>query len=56
MSVSTETTGTRTDDAAALIADARERIDALDERIIALVRERMAVSARIQQARFLPGS
>lgn len=55
MSVNKETTSAHTDDAAVLIADARERIDALDERIIALVRERMAVSARIQQARITSG-
>lgn len=55
MSVNTETTGAHTDDAAALIADARERIDALDEKIIALLRERMDVSARIQQARITSG-
>lgn len=41
-------TGAHTDDAAALIADARERITAL-------VRARMTVSARIQQARITPG-
>ena len=34
-----------------VIGGARERIDALDERIVDLVRERMVVSASIQQAR-----
>lgn len=37
------------------IAGARARIDSLDERIIALVQERRAVSARIQQARIDAG-
>ncbi|GAA3374534.1 chorismate mutase [Streptomyces sannanensis] len=50
-----ERTGARTDDAAALIGDARERIDALDDRIIGLVQERMAVSAVIQEARITSG-
>ncbi|MGW7351700.1 chorismate mutase [Streptomyces sp. NPDC054784] len=48
-------TGARDDGAAAEISGARERIDALDARIIALVRERMAVSARVQQARLGSG-
>lgn len=34
-----------------LIADSRERIDSLDDRIIGLIQERMAVSAVIQEAR-----
>ncbi|WP_432060238.1 chorismate mutase [Streptomyces sp. S1] len=51
----TEKTGARTDEAAALIGDARERIDALDDRIIGLVQERMAVSAVIQEARISSG-
>ena len=38
-------------DAEAVIAGARARIDALDERILALVQERMAVSAEVQAAR-----
>ncbi|MBT2897569.1 chorismate mutase [Streptomyces sp. McG3] len=50
-----ELTGARTDEAAALIGGARERIDALDDRIIGLVQERMAVSAVIQQARITSG-
>ncbi|MEU5287631.1 chorismate mutase [Streptomyces sp. CA-278952] len=50
-----ELTGARTDEAAVLIGGARERIDALDDRIIGLVQERMAVSAVIQQARIASG-
>ncbi|MDF6044352.1 chorismate mutase [Streptomyces sp. JH14] len=50
-----EETGARTDEAAALIAGARERIDSLDDRIIGLVQERMAVSAVIQEARITSG-
>ncbi|AWZ10535.1 MULTISPECIES: chorismate mutase [unclassified Streptomyces] len=38
-----------------LIADSRERIDALDDRIIGLIQERMAVSAVIQEARIGSG-
>ncbi|MHC0434039.1 chorismate mutase [Streptomyces sp. O3] len=51
----TEQTGARTEDAASLITDARDRIDALDDRIIGLVQERMAVSAVIQQSRIASG-
>ncbi|MER5308287.1 chorismate mutase [Streptomyces sp. NPDC002773] len=51
----TEKTGARTDEAAALIGDSRERIDALDDRIIGLIQERMAVSAVIQEARISSG-
>ncbi|KPH97724.1 chorismate mutase [Actinobacteria bacterium OK074] len=51
----TERTGARTDEAAATITGARERIDALDDRIIGLVQERMAVSAVIQEARINSG-
>ncbi|MEV4948161.1 chorismate mutase [Streptomyces sp. NPDC053755] len=51
----TEKTGARTDEAAALIGGARERIDALDDRIIGLIQERMAVSAVIQEARIGSG-
>ncbi|MFJ4711129.1 chorismate mutase [Streptomyces sp. NPDC088785] len=40
---------------AGLIAGARERIDALDDRIIGLVQERMAVSAVVQEARITSG-
>ncbi|MFF8913376.1 chorismate mutase [Streptomyces sp. NPDC015032] len=50
-----EKTGAHTDEAAALIAGARSRIDALDDRIIGLVQERMAVSAVIQEARITSG-
>ncbi|MFI5802757.1 chorismate mutase [Streptomyces sp. NPDC051561] len=51
----TEITGARTEDAATLITGARERIDGLDDRIIGLVQERMAVSAVIQEARITSG-
>ncbi|AEW96040.1 MULTISPECIES: chorismate mutase [Streptomycetaceae] len=51
----TEATGARTEEAAALIGGARDRIDDLDERILALVEERMAVSAAIQRARIASG-
>lgn len=50
-----EQTGARTADASELIAGARERIDALDDRIIGLIQERMAVSAVIQDARIASG-
>ncbi|MER5633560.1 chorismate mutase [Streptomyces nitrosporeus] len=50
-----EWTGARTDEAVSLIGDARGRIDALDDRIIGLVQERMAVSAVIQEARITSG-
>lgn len=51
----TDRTGARTEDAAAVIGDARRRIDDLDGRIIGLVQERMAVSAVIQEARVTSG-
>ncbi|MEU3499331.1 chorismate mutase [Streptomyces hundungensis] len=51
----TEKTGARTDEAAAVITGARERIDALDDRIIGLIQERMAVSAVIQESRIASG-
>lgn len=51
----TERTGARTEEAAGTIADARDRIDTLDDRIIGLVQERMAVSAVIQEARITSG-
>ncbi|MFD8980268.1 chorismate mutase [Streptomyces sp. NPDC059564] len=38
-----------------LIAGSRDRIDALDDRIIGLIQERMAVSAVIQEARISSG-
>ncbi|MEU3980303.1 chorismate mutase [Streptomyces sp. NPDC026672] len=51
----TDRTGARTSEAAETITDARERVDALDDRIIGLVQERMAVSAVIQEARIASG-
>ncbi|MBT2492551.1 chorismate mutase [Streptomyces sp. ISL-96] len=48
-------TGARTDEAADLIGNARERINSLDDRIIGLIQERMAVSAVIQEARITSG-
>ncbi|MFF1921412.1 chorismate mutase [Streptomyces sp. NPDC058221] len=51
----TEVTGAHTDEAASLIGDARSRIDTLDDRIIGLVQERMAVSSVIQEARITSG-
>ncbi|KNB51560.1 chorismate mutase [Streptomyces caatingaensis] len=51
----TTDTGARTDEAARLIAGARERIDDLDGRIIGLVQERIAVSEQIQRARIASG-
>ncbi|MFJ4901843.1 chorismate mutase [Streptomyces sp. NPDC088727] len=50
-----ETTGAHTEEAASLIGDARARIDTLDDRIIGLVQERMAVSSVIQEARITSG-
>lgn len=47
--------GARSETAASLIGDARERIDALDDRIIGLIQERVAVSAVIQDARISSG-
>lgn len=38
-----------------LIADSRERIDAIDDRIIGLIQERTAVSTVIQEARIAAG-
>ncbi|MFG2119083.1 chorismate mutase [Streptomyces sp. NPDC048710] len=49
MSTATPTSADRT------IADARERIDALDDRIIGLIQERMAVSTVVQQTRIASG-
>ncbi|QLJ05363.1 chorismate mutase [Streptomyces sp. NEAU-sy36] len=48
-----ETAGTETPEAT--IAAARERIDALDDRIIGLVQERMAVSDVVQRTRIASG-
>ncbi|OIV39257.1 chorismate mutase [Mangrovactinospora gilvigrisea] len=42
-------------EANAVIAGARERIDALDAEIIALIRRRMAVSDEVKQARLAVG-
>lgn len=58
MTSSTRTPETATPGTAApdtVIAANRERIDELDERIIALVRERMGVSAEIQRTRIEAG-
>ncbi|MCB5181677.1 chorismate mutase [Streptomyces antimicrobicus] len=38
-----------------LIADSRARIDAIDDRIIGLIQERMAVSSVVQEARIASG-
>ncbi|MEV0979199.1 chorismate mutase [Streptomyces sp. NPDC049915] len=51
----TDVTGARTPEATDVITGARERIDALDDRIIGLIQERMAVSAVIQEARIASG-
>ncbi|MEU6082188.1 chorismate mutase [Streptomyces sp. NPDC047108] len=48
-------TGARTEEAAAEITGARDRIDDLDGRIIGLIQERMAVSAVIQKTRTASG-
>jgi chorismate mutase len=48
-------TGTHTPEATTAIEGARERIDVLDDRIIGLIQERMAVSAVIQKARIESG-
>ncbi|MFF0461084.1 chorismate mutase [Streptomyces mexicanus] len=50
-----DATGARTPEAAGVITGARERIDALDDRIIGLIQERMAVSAVVQEARIASG-
>ncbi|WP_267880835.1 MULTISPECIES: chorismate mutase [Streptomyces] len=51
----TDVTGARTPEAVGVITGARERIDALDDRIIGLIQERAAVSAVIQEARISSG-
>ena len=51
----TDVTGARTPEAADVITGARERIDALDDRIIGLIQERMAVSSVVQQTRIASG-
>ncbi|WP_438312155.1 chorismate mutase [Streptomyces sp. HUAS TT3] len=62
MNATTTTTATTATTATAataateeLIAASRERIDAIDDRIIGLIQERMAVSTVIQQARIASG-
>jgi chorismate mutase len=50
-STTSDTSSTASD----VIGSARERIDALDGRILELVRERMGVSASIQEARIAAG-
>ncbi|MFJ5529639.1 chorismate mutase [Streptomyces sp. NPDC093261] len=54
-STAAEKTGAHTPEAADVIIGARERIDALDDRIIGLIQERMAVSAVVQEARIASG-
>ena len=54
-SAATAAGGAHTPEAADVISGARDRIDALDDRIIGLVQERMAVSAVIQEARIESG-
>ncbi|MEU7300687.1 chorismate mutase [Streptomyces sp. NPDC007206] len=51
----TTTTPEETTTAEETIAGARERIDVLDDRIIGLIQERMAVSAVVQQTRIASG-
>jgi chorismate mutase len=48
-------TATASDTATVEIDEARREIDALDGRILALIRERMAVSERIQRTRIASG-
>ncbi len=48
-------TGARTESAAAAVSADRARIDDLDARIIALVRDRVAISSAIQRARIASG-
>ncbi|MFI6642237.1 chorismate mutase [Streptomyces sp. NPDC050504] len=50
-----ESTGARTEEAAELIGGARRRVDLLDAQIIALIRERAAISSVIQEARTASG-
>jgi chorismate mutase len=55
MSTSTVDTGAGSTEAAGLISGARERIDELDQRILGLLAERIAVSEEIQRARIASG-
>ncbi|WP_435241135.1 chorismate mutase [Streptomyces cucumeris] len=55
MSTTTGSSTAEVTDAAEVIRTARERIDALDARILDLVRERMDVSASVQRARIGSG-
>ncbi|MHC3468324.1 chorismate mutase [Streptomyces sp. 7R007] len=55
MTTSPETTSPETTSPEAIIAGARERIDTLDDRIIGLIQERVAVSAVVQQTRIAAG-
>lgn len=48
-------TGAHSSEAAGVVTGARGRIDSLDDRIIGLIQERMAVSAVIQDARMTSG-
>ncbi|MGW5345026.1 chorismate mutase [Streptomyces sp. NPDC004050] len=55
MNATTTTATAATASPEELIAASRERIDAIDDRIIGLIQERMAVSTVIQQARIASG-
>ena len=55
MNTNKENTNPHTDNTAAVINDARDQINTLDEQIITLILERMTISARIQQARITSG-
>ena len=48
-------TGAHNQEATSVIEGARGRIDSLDDRIIGLIQERMAVSAVIQETRIASG-
>ncbi|MFF2650989.1 chorismate mutase [Streptomyces sp. NPDC058045] len=48
-------TGAHTAEAADVISGARERIDSLDDRIIGLMQERIAVSTVVQESRIASG-
>ncbi|MFF1559091.1 chorismate mutase [Streptomyces sp. NPDC058279] len=55
MTTTTTTTATIATTPEQLITDSRARIDAIDDRIIGLIQERMAVSTVIQEARIGSG-